>query len=79
MAKYRKKPVVVEVTGQFFRKNKPWPEGVKITSANKFVVITIHGQETDIVDGDWIIEEIDGLHHYPCKPDIFEATYEALG
>lgn len=29
-----------------------------------------------VVDGDWIITEPDGIHHYPCKPAIFEATYE---
>lgn len=25
--------------------------------------------------GDWIIAEIDGSGHYPCKPDVFAATY----
>lgn len=25
--------------------------------------------------GDWIITGVRG-EHYPCKPDIFEATYE---
>jgi hypothetical protein len=28
--------------------------------------------------GDWIIPEPDGIHFYPCKPDIFEATYEPV-
>jgi hypothetical protein len=27
--------------------------------------------------GDWIIRGISG-EIYPCKPDIFEATYEAI-
>lgn len=27
--------------------------------------------------GDWIIRGVKG-EHYPCKPDIFEATYEAV-
>jgi hypothetical protein len=27
--------------------------------------------------GDWIITGVQG-EHYPCKPDIFEATYEAV-
>lgn len=38
-------------------------------------VVTIHGQVTPIVDGDWIIPEPDGLHYYPCKDQIFRATY----
>ncbi len=27
--------------------------------------------------GDWVIEGIKG-EHYPCKPDIFKATYELV-
>ncbi len=78
MAKYRKKPVVVEVTGQFWRDIQPWPAGVFANQNSGPFVVTIHGQETSVVDYDWIIEEPDGIHHYPCKPDIFEATYEKV-
>ena len=39
-------------------------------------VVTIHNQKAYLADGDWIIVEPDGVHHYPCKPDIFAATYE---
>jgi hypothetical protein len=28
-------------------------------------------------EGDWIIKGVQG-EFYPCKPDIFEATYEAI-
>jgi hypothetical protein len=28
-----------------------------------------------VCPGDWIITGVKG-EHYPCKPDIFEATYE---
>ena len=27
--------------------------------------------------GDWIIKGVKG-EYYPCKPDIFEATYEVV-
>ena len=30
-----------------------------------------------VCPGDWIITGIKG-EHYPCKPDIFEATYEEV-
>jgi hypothetical protein len=53
------------------------PERREVYSS-KFTVITIHGQETVVVVGDWIITEPDGEHHYPCKPDIFAARYEPL-
>lgn len=28
--------------------------------------------------GDWVIKGVKG-EFYPCKPDIFEATYEPVG
>ncbi len=31
-----------------------------------------------VCPGDWIITGIKG-EHYPCKPDIFEATYKLVG
>lgn len=30
-----------------------------------------------VCPGDWIITGVKG-EHYPCKPDIFEATYEEV-
>ncbi len=30
-----------------------------------------------VCPGDWIITGVKG-EHYPCKPDIFEATYELI-
>jgi hypothetical protein len=37
---------------------------------------TLEGVMTATV-GDWIIRGVKG-EFYPCKPDIFEATYEAV-
>lgn len=31
-----------------------------------------------VCPGDWVITGVAG-EHYPCKPDIFEATYEPVG
>ncbi|WP_213452893.1 hypothetical protein [Rhizomonospora bruguierae] len=39
-------------------------------------VDTLEGTMRAIV-GDWIIRGVQG-EHYPCKPDIFEATYERV-
>jgi len=30
-----------------------------------------------VIPGDWIITGVKG-EHYPCKPDIFEMTYERV-
>lgn len=43
-----------------------------------FTCVTIHGQITAVAIDDWIIAEPDGEHFYPCKPDIFAATYEPV-
>ena len=89
MAKFRKKPVVIEAE-QWFPGNQAigvrgddpnmWCGCVTIGGpADKPHVHTIHGNQAVVVEpGDWIIAEPDGIHFYPCKPDIFEATYESL-
>ncbi len=42
-------------------------------------VHTIHNNQMVLLEvGDWIMPEPDGKHFYPCKPDIFEATYEKV-
>ena len=39
-----------------------------------FKIKTLEGT-MDASPGDWIIRGVNG-EHYPCKPDIFEKTYE---
>lgn len=41
-------------------------------------VHTNKDQMVNLEVGDWIIPEPDGKHYYPCKPDIFEATYDKV-
>lgn len=82
MAKFRKKPVVIEAV-QFWP-NIPWPECVKSWSAEAAIprdmsfgyIDTLEGK-MHVQAGDWIITGVKG-EQYPCKPDIFEATYEPV-
>lgn len=89
MAKYRKKPTIVEAK-QWNPKMESWP-GRNVPDdlgviwefdckggISNGIVTTIHGQETKVAIGDWVIIEPDGKHHYPCKPDIFKQTYELV-
>jgi hypothetical protein len=47
-----------------------------LLSPQYIVIDTLEGtMRADV--GDWIIRGVQG-EHYPCKPDIFEATYEAV-
>jgi hypothetical protein len=78
VAKFRKKPVVIEATQWF--KNGDHP-AVRLSrfaqvSGRVGVIDTLEG-EMAVTPGDWIITGVKG-EHYPCKPDIFEATYEKV-
>lgn len=87
MGEYRKKPVVIEavqftgsresfedlihqqggITGNWFY------DGEKYKS---FLIYTLEGPMTVSLN-DWVIKGVKG-EFYPCKPDIFEATYEPV-
>ena len=82
MAKYRKKPVVIEAV-QWKVTNHleivTFSKGVARKITPKDDTLIIHTLEGDMVanPNDWIIKGVkDEL--YPCKPDIFEATYELV-
>lgn len=88
MAKYRKKPVVIEAV-----QLKPinWEAICRLAdlspdnrvirgfhSAEGFTaeICTLEGIMT-AKEGDYIIKGVKG-EFYPCKPDIFEMTYEPV-
>lgn len=79
--KYRKKPVVIEAF-QWLREEVPswWNEasgGFQIEVATGAVLMPTLEGTMKAQPGDWIIRGIKG-ELYPCKPDIFEATYEKV-
>lgn len=39
-------------------------------------VRTVHGEIATVRHGDWIIPEAQPGRFYPCKPDVFAATYD---
>ena len=88
MAKFRKRPVVIEavqfdgtplgaikvfehfnVPGGKFRPDHDLRTGT-------LLIPTLEGDHT-ASPNDWIIQGIKG-EFYPCKPDIFAATYEPV-
>ena len=87
MTKYRKKPVVIEAIQL---KDKSIIEIINWTT--DYINIEINTDENDNIIGmiiptlegamkasmnDYIIKGIQG-EFYPCKPEIFEATYELI-
>lgn len=75
--KYRKKPVVIEAT-QWFKDGDHYAvsnyETCDPTMKGHGWVNTLEGGHI-VTPGDYIITGVKG-EHYPCKPDIFELTYE---
>ncbi len=76
VAKYRKKPVVIEAT-QFHQMGDHPDVFRSDESPTGFAIMTLeHTKVThEVTPGDWIITGVKG-EVYACKPDIFEATYE---
>lgn len=78
--KYRKKPVVVEAI-QYNGKNKLEIQvfmNMDIDKVYKGLIIPTYGGYVFASIGDYIIKGVEG-EFYPCKPDIFEKTYEMVG
>ena len=82
MAKYRKKPVVIEAIhftgnytaiGTWVAKWHKEDDGPGMWQSNDGVALIIGTLEGEMRadNGDWIIRGIQG-EFYPCKPDIFE-------
>lgn len=55
-----------------------WSACLNCTEAmhNHGWIDTLEGGHT-VCPGDWIITGVKG-EHYPCKPDVFETTYEPV-
>lgn len=93
MKKYRKKPVVIEAVQynninsyevekfmnlplkQQLESDTAYEAGVAAPIAS-LLIPTLEGT-MKAMPGDWIIKGVNG-EFYPCKPDIFEKTYEPV-
>lgn len=89
MSKFRKKPVVIEAISfeefvEFAKATTEVPhwhipyQGVNITHENKTIYLIPTKEGTmNFTPDDMLITGVQG-EIYPCKKDIFEATYEAV-
>ncbi|MCP5006533.1 MAG: hypothetical protein GY941_21725 [Planctomycetes bacterium] len=102
MAKYRKKPVVIDAFQMTIDRrwdNSEWPEWLNrawntepgegsVWIDSSFPNAEGHESAAELVCGtlegvhkiswnDWIIKGVNG-ELYPCKPDIFDLTYELV-
>ena len=86
MTKFRKKPIVIEVV-QWFpnievdgvyahrERYSAYPEN-NYTGKIVGLIKTLEGT-MEVSPGDWVITGVNG-EKYPCKPDIFEKTYDLV-
>ena len=94
MAKFRKKPVVIEAitfaelvqhgidSGASLVSGMPWSfeyAGHAITHENDqcYLLPTLEAHAQEMTPADMLITGVQG-EIYPCKIDIFEATYERV-
>ena len=81
MAKFRKRPIIIEAE-QWFPPDTPihynaQPDRLGVYwDGTGWHINTLEGSH-EVTPGDWIITGIKG-ETYPCKPDIFEATYDSV-
>lgn len=90
--KYRKKPVIIEAvqwTGlnleeikafvgdslQYEIFDAAWKAGVAAPKV-EMKIKTLEG-EMNVSEGDYVIKGVNG-EFYPCKPNVFEKTYEIV-
>ena len=77
--KYRKKPVVIEAWQNSDENEFPtWVDNANVGREPGGVILinTLEGVMR-AMPGDYIIKGVKD-EVYPCKPDIFEATYEVV-
>jgi hypothetical protein len=85
MAQYRKKPVVIEAiqledlevyTLMSIQHLVGLGKDIFEVKGDGLIIKTLEGDMKASI-GDWIIKGVQG-EFYPCKPDIFEKTYELV-
>lgn len=82
MPQFRKRPIVIEAVQwdgdqRTFDVISRWcPVRDAPDNGHDLIIPTLEGDHRALLD-DWIIRGIQG-ECYPCKPDIFAATYEAV-
>ena len=83
MPKFRKKPIVIEAIqwdgdprGTSLHRILEMSSGTIRFNDDTLFIETEEGTMTASLN-DWIIKGVQG-ECYPCKPDIFEATYEPV-
>ena len=86
MNRFRKRPIEIEAV-QFTGNNvqEIWDafgaEGIygpTEKNPDHLVLTTTHGDPSPCRAGDWVIPDSRPGTFYPCKPDVFAATYERV-
>ena len=77
--KYRKKPVTIEAiqwNGGNLSEIRDFMRSTVVNPGSVLIIPTLEGNKHASLN-DYIIKDINGKF-YPCKPDIFDNTYEEV-
>ena len=84
--KFKKRPVIIDAV-QWNVTNSAWDAMMSMgvgrngwkpgqLGSGIFYIVTLEGDML-VSQGDWVIKGVSG-EFYPCKPDIFDLTYEEV-
>jgi len=88
--KFRKKPLIIEAIQNIDSKSvaemhKKWPDFQKFYKctynpyhSSFWIWVKAPGTNHYVYQNDWVIKGING-EFYPCKPGVFEMSYEKVG
>ena len=77
--KFRKRPVTIEAEQWFEGQHIPGVHYATEGCGHPLLMAHCHTDEGPLTvsNGDWVICGVKG-EYYPCKPDVFEATYRQV-
>lgn len=78
MSKWVRRPeaYVVPFEANRYERATSLPPGVFRGPDGLPYVTTIQGRNVVVSVGEWVIQEPDGIHYYPCSDEIFRQRYQ---
>ena len=77
MTKFQRRPdTFIPFEANRYMSDEDLPLGLLVREDGTCYVKTIQGRDVDVSPGEWVIQEPDGEHYYPCADSIFRERYE---
>lgn len=77
MAKYKRRPdTLFPFEANRYEEASQLPPGAFRGDDGCVYVKTIQGRDVQVSVGEWVLQDVDGVHHYPCQDEVFKQRYE---